>query len=356
MPLLPDAVDCRVNNYAPPESPSREPDPEPRTGRRLPLSGWWAIGAGAATGILMRLIFIGRPGGAFGAMLDSFLFGAPVLVAAVTVYLAERIERRSWAYYFFAPMLATTLFVAGTIALFIEGWICAIVILPLFALVGGITGLIMGAICRATRWPRQVVGCLALLPLIGGSFEHLVPAANRERVQTREIFVAAPPAAVWRNVVDVRDIRPGEVDSAWMYRIGVPEPLEVRGETRNGEHLRHISMLRGVRFDQVATTWQEPDVVVWQYRFAADSFPAGSLDDHVRIGGEYFDIRTCTFTLTPRAAGTVLTLSTQYRVSTHFNWYAGAVGDFVVGDFVEKSLALYARRAERSVAQPASAP
>ena len=346
------------DNYTPPEAPVGD-EPEPRTGRRLPFSGWYAIGGGALVGLALRLVFIGRAGDAFGAMLGSFIFGAPMLVAVVTVWLAERIESRSWAYYFFAPMLSVTLFVVGTLALYVEGWICAIVIIPLFALIGGVTGLVMGVICRATGRPRRsVIGCFALLPLIGGSFEHLIPNPNRERVQTREIFIAAPPAAVWRAINDVPDIQPDEVDSAWMYRIGVPTPLAIRGESRGDEHLRHVTMRRGVSFDQVATTWQEPDVVVWTYRFTPESFPAGALDDHVRIGGEYFDIRTCTFTLTPRAGGTRLTLSTQYRVSTHFNWYAGWIGDVMVGDFDETALGLYAERAVRAAgaAQPAVAP
>ena len=106
-------------------------------------------------------------------------------------------------------------------------------------------------------------------------------------------------------------------------------------------------MGRGVHFDQVATTWREPSEITWRYRFAADSFPAGALDDHVRIGGEYFDVVESTYRLTPRGNGTVLSLSTRYRVSTHFNWYAGRVGDLLVGDFEETVLGFYARRAER---------
>jgi hypothetical protein len=111
-------------------------------------------------------------------------------------------------------------------------------------------------------------------------------------------------------------------------------------------------MGRGVRFDQFATTWREGAEITWRYRFAPDSFPPGALDDHVRIGGEYFDIIESTYAIAPRGRGTILSLSTRYRVSTHFNWYAGRVGDFLIGDFEETVLAFYARRAER--AQPAS--
>ena len=106
------------------------------------------------------------------------------------------------------PVLLLFLF----LALLIEGWICAILIIPVFALLGGLAGLAMGAFCRMTNWPRQrVVSCIALLPLLGGAFEHHVPNADRVRTQTRELFVAAPPGQVWRELVDAHF--PG---SAWL--------------------------------------------------------------------------------------------------------------------------------------------
>jgi hypothetical protein len=95
--------------------------------------------------------------------------------------------------------------------------------------------------------------------------------------------------------------------------------------------------------------------VTRRYRFKPDSFPPGALDDHVRIGGEYFDLIESSYSLAPHDGGTRLTLRSRYRVSTHFNWYAGPVADFLIGDFSEVILRFYARRAERAaIAQPAS--
>ncbi len=165
------------------------------------------------------------------------------------------------------------------------------------------------------------------------------------RTQTRELFVAAPPGQVWRELVDTRDIAPGEVESAWMYRIGVPLPTAGAGDFRDGEHLRHITMGRGVRFDQVAIEWRENQRVSWRYRFDKDSFPPGALDDHVRIGGEYFGLGDTTYELRPEGDGTRLIVQVRYRVSTHFNWYAGPVADLLVGDFAENFLNFYGRRA-----------
>jgi hypothetical protein len=73
-------------------------------------------------------------------MAGGFIFCAPLAVGALTVYLAERRERRSWGYYFYAPFLATMLFVAGSLLVMIEGIICAIVIVPMFAVLAGSAG------------------------------------------------------------------------------------------------------------------------------------------------------------------------------------------------------------------------
>ena len=61
----------------------------------------------------------------------------------------------------------------------------------------------------------------------------------------------------------------------------------------------------------------------WTYHFAPDSFPPHALDDHVQIGGHYFDIIDTTYTLRPLdSTSTRLDIQMHYRVSTDFNWYA----------------------------------
>ena len=323
--------------------------------RILPFRSWWPVAFGAVAGLVLRLLFSGVAGQPYAPMMASFILGAPVLVSVVTVYLAERVSRRSWGYYFVAPFVANLLFVVGTLLIEVEGWICAILIVPLFALVGGVIGLVMGAICRITNWPGPaIVSSVAMLPLLGGAVEQRIDTTNLERTQRREVFVPAAPEQIWRVLVDTRDIRPGEVERAWMYRIGVPTPREGVGEFRDGEHLRHITMGRGVHFDQVAIEWEVNRRVTWQYRFSDASFPPGALDDHVRIGGQYFDVSECTYSLTPVEGGTRLAIRMSYRVSTHFNWYAAPLADWLVGNFADVILDFYAQRAVAAASQAGS--
>ncbi len=97
----------------------------------------------------MRLLFVGKPGSPFSVMTSSFALLSPMLVGAITVYVAERRQRRRWEYYFVAPLFANVFYVLGTLLILIEEMICAIVILPLFAAIGALGGLAMGAVCRA---------------------------------------------------------------------------------------------------------------------------------------------------------------------------------------------------------------
>jgi uncharacterized protein YndB with AHSA1/START domain len=323
---------------------SREPDPALE--RKLPFHYVWPIVAGALVGIAIRFAFSGSANGIWDPMMAAFIFCAPLVVGAVTVYVAERRQRMSVGYYIAAPAFASMLFVAGTLVINIEGIICAILIVPLFCVVGIVGGLLMGMICRLTNWPKHATYSIAALPFLFAMMEHGAPLPERIADVQREIHIAAPPSEVWRQINDAEAIRPDEVDSAWMYRIGVPVP--VAGVTTDGPdgRVRKVTMGKGIHFDQRITDWVPGRCVRFDYDFQPDSFPPRALDDHVRIGGEYFDLVDTSYRLTPKGDATVLTVRMRYRVSTQFNWYAEPIARWLVGDFEETILGFYRKRSE----------
>lgn len=131
-----------------------------------------------------------------------------------------------------------------------------------------------------------------------------------------------------------------------MYRIGVPLPRSAVTESQAGTLVQHITMGKSIHFDQVATDWIPNRRALWTYRFTKDSFPLQALDDHVRIGGTYFDVLDTEYTLREVPGGSELRVSMNYQVSTNFNWYVRPIAAFLVSNFEETALALYARRAE----------
>ena len=292
------------------------------------------------------MAFFEARGGVFTAMSSGFIYFSPAVVAAVTVYLAERRQRRTWGYYFASGLVANILFVCGTMLVMIEGLICAVIIAPLFAIIGGVVGLLMGAICRATNWPKQTLSSLVILPFLFASLERGMPLPESVATVERTVVVDASPDKIWRRIVDVPEIRPEEVEKAWLYRIGVPLP--VRGTTTQtpAGRVRRVEMGKGIYFDEIITEFHEPSFLRWKFRYYDDSFPRYALDEHVVIGGSYFDVEDMSYTLVPHGALTKLTVRMRYRVSTRFNWYAVPAARFLMGNLLESNLGYYRGRSE----------
>jgi hypothetical protein len=309
-------------------------------------NGWIVpLVSGALVGILMRLLYRGAPGHPYDPMMRSFVLLVPVLVGAVTVYLGERVQQRSWSFYFWAAAGANVLFVLGTFLIMIEGLICVILAAPLFGFLGGLAGLVMGAICRWTRWPRRAMYCVSALPLMLGAFEQYLPVPQDTHSVERVCIVPAPRERVWAQLLTARNIEQREIGSAWMYRIGVPLPLSAATELVGNREVRRITMGKGIHFDQVAADWEPGRRVRWLYRFSSDSFPAGALDDHVKIGGAHFNVLDTEYVVRSLPAGTELRVRMSYRVSTPFNWYANPIAETLVGNFETVALRFYAHRA-----------
>lgn len=313
---------------------------------------WWVpLLVGAALGVVMRLLYSGKPLRAFDAMSGSFFVVVPMAVGAVAVYIAEREKRRSWTAHFWIGAGANALFVLGTVLLMIEGLICAIVAMPVFGLFGALAGVAMGQVCHRLNRPRPIVLSLTALPLLTGGLEQYLPVPDAVTSVERSRIIAASPDRVWAQLLNAPDIRPAEIGEAWMYRIGVPLPSSATTRLSDGQYVRHITMGKGIHFDQVAQDFEPGRRVRWLYRFAPDSFPPRALDDHVRIGGQYFDLIDTEYSLQKVSGGTKLQVRITYRVSTAFNWYAGRIAAVLVGNFEAAALEFYAHRAEGNASE-----
>lgn len=332
------------------ETPNTDgPDYPVEKPKRLPFSWLIPLVAGALAGVALRLIFSGNPGAPYASAMGSFIYLSPFFVGAVTVYVAETQQRRTWGYYIRASFIANLLYVSGTMVILIEGLICAVVVVPLFSILGIVGGLIMGAICRATNWPKHALMSIGILPLVLGSVEAELPTPDRMGMVERVATINAPPSVIWKQILNATDIKADEVDQAWAYRIGVPLPISGVAQTTPSGTVRRVTMGKGIYFDQVVTSMDEPKYLKWAFRFYPDSFPPHTLDDHVVIGGHYFDLIDTSYTLTPNGSSTDLRVQMHYRVSTRFNWYAIPLTRALLGNVEEVNLEYYRRRSESKV-------
>jgi hypothetical protein len=335
------------------ENELTSPPLQSATGTSLNL--WWVLLAGAGYGLLMRLLFVlsvfranVNNAGDSGVMLASFVFLTPLLLGAFAVYLLPPAQR-TFGRCLIAPWLPLLVFVAGTAILLIEGSICIAMALPIFLIMASLGGLLGGLILRFTTPARSTVGAVLLLPLLFGLAERGVPLPDHLGDTEESIHIDAAPETIWHLINDATDIQPDEMAQGLAWRIGVPFPQEAVTVDVDGGRVRKLHWDHGVHFDEPILDWVENRYIRWRYVFAADSVPPGALDEHVRIGGRHFDLIDTSYRLTPEQGGTRLAIHVSYRVSTHFNAYAGAWADWLVGDAARTILAFYQRRAEASV-------
>ncbi|WP_431047292.1 SRPBCC family protein [Roseateles sp. L2-2] len=282
-------------------------------------------------------------------MSTGFVLMTPVVLGAITVYVMRAAPGRrgpTWMEAAFVPWGAAALMMVGALLTLLEGGICVVLLSPVFLVLASVGGLLMNLVLKTTRVGRLQAGALATLPLLFTVVEGPLTVEQWQRID-RSVVVEAAPARVWSEIVAARDIRREEFPRTWIHLIGVPRPVEgVNHATPQGE-VRESRWERGVHFLGRVTERVEGRRIAWRYEFSPDSFPLGTMDDHVVIGGRYFDLGETRFTLTPvDATHTRLDIEAHYRVTSSINVYAVPVADFLGHDFVDGLLTLYKRRSE----------
>jgi hypothetical protein len=309
---------------------------------------WWWVVAGAALGVVLRIVFGALPRSMGGPMSLGFMAVTPLVVGALTV-LGATPERRTAPFLIFAPWAGIGLMLLGCAITLLEGSICLALMAPLFLALGSLGGVLMGVALHFVPGASSRMSAVAVLPLLMLAGEGRAPLPQQDVELRREVMVDASPATIWNEILAARAIRPEELPLSLTHMIGVPKPLEgINVRTRDGE-VRFSRWERGVNFRAHVTARKEYEYINWRYVFDEHSFPKGSMDDHVAIGGRYFDLHDTSFQLTPAPDGrTRLEIVAHYRVATSINAYAIPVAEILGKDFLDTILGLYRLRSEKA--------
>ena len=310
------------------------------------------MGMGAGYGILAHTIFAQSyshaPRGESGLMLLSFLIGIPLCIGSIAVYLLQRQKKAALGFSLLLSGASISIFVFIAGALLREGFICILMALPFLLFFAAIGTILSWIFSKAFKGIDKTLRSIIFLPFLFGAVEQQADPPALVQTIARSVQIRAAPATVWRNINFPTDIQASELKEGIAYQIGVPYPVEARTLEGRVGGKRHLIWQRGVSFEEEITAWEENRHIAWKYLFGPHSFPEGSLDDHIVIGGRYFNLEDTSYTLTPEAGGTRLDLAVTFRVSTNFNWYSGVWAKFLISDTAEAILNFYKNRAEAS--------
>lgn len=283
----------------------------------------------------------------FSVMSVAFLCGVPFAMGFTAVYLAK-ID--SWVRALFFPQLAALGALALALVFAVEGLICVVFWLPAYVAITALGGLTAWFVVRAKQKRAAFLAGVLVLPYGAAFAEHEVPTEHQRRVVRTHIDIAAPPAAVWEEIVDVPLITEHEHGFAWSHVIGFPRPVSARASSRTVGALREAKFERGVVFYERVTRCEPNSELEFDISVDSRTIPKDALDEHVTLGGPYFDVLTGAYRIESLGDGVRLHLSSEHRLSTHFNGYASWWTDFVMRDTQQYILEIVARRAESRAA------
>jgi hypothetical protein len=225
-----------------------------------------------------------------------------------------------------------------------EGSICLVMMAPLYfglALIGALVG------HRARRRKHGVRTTLAIvvLPLLSVGAEQTFALPTETRSVRNSIEIHAPVHAVWREIVRVRKI--DEPQNSWFYSLGFPRPIEASLSHEGVGGVRHARFERGLVFFETIRVWQPERAFRFAIEVDPSHTPLTTLDAHVTVGGEFFDVLEGGYRIEPLGPEQVrLHLDSQHRISTRFNFYTSLWSDALMSEIQRNILSVIKSRAE----------
>jgi hypothetical protein len=217
--------------------------------------------------------------------------------------------------------------------------------IPPFGLLAMAGGAVAHALKR--RADRRDTLPMLALPFLVGLVEGRFTAPETPRVVHSSIEIEASPAVVWSQIERVPAIRPDELRPSLATRMGFPRPIEATLDREGVGGVRRATFEGGVLFLETITEWDEPRRLSFAIDAQTETIPPRTLDEHVTIGGAYFDVLQGTYAIEKRAENrVVLHLESRLRVSTTLNVYANPWVDALMGSIQEQILHVVKNRCE----------
>ena len=315
----------------------------------------------------MRLFF-GYADGLLEVMSIAFIFLVPLGIGTLTIRFSDPARIQSRLYSFFMPWLSSLALLIITIAISVEGTICWVMAYPVFAIVAGIGGLIMrGFLVRQQRALSEdtdektldsgkdfrnngnlQASVMLLLPLFAALLERTVVFQPQEFSAYNYIDIQANDVEIWPNVTRVSNIPATEDRSGINRLLGMPRPIRAELDTLAVGGQREAIFERGLVFHETVFEYEHLRRMAFSIKANPDEIPPTAMDEHVVVGGKYFDVLEGRYALEPLDEDRCrLHLSSRFVVSTSFNFYSGLWARWIMSDIQENILQVIKRRSEK---------
>lgn len=307
-----------------------------------------AIGIPVIYALMLRLIFgVNAWADLFSVMTMTFLFCLPTIVGALTVYLSDKDNVCKLSFRIFAPWIPIFIFLIITLAFSLEGWACWLMVLPLFLIAASIGGLIGGYLKKRKNDNKLSVTAIALLPILLSPIEQGIENLPGTYEAYTFIDINAPAKTIWNEVTRVRAI-PESEDSGWLNKfLGFPRPVKAELNFEGVGAYREAIFTGGLVFHEKVYQYVDNKLMEFEIKAIPTEIPSTTLDEHVVVGGDYFDVLNGKYELEKLDNDNYrLHLTSRFKMSTTFNFYAGMWAKWIMKDIQNNILRIEKKRAE----------
>ncbi len=277
----------------------------------------------------------------------AYIFILPIILGAVPVLFSTKEQLRSYKTYLLLPWgIVITFFFLSFISGF-EGMICLIIIVAPFLLLGTFGAFIFRLIKLKKEKTGTKLYVSLLFPFIVLIIESNFQATDQFYTIENKIEINADKLKIWENIKNVRNIKPTEITTHFIHLMGIPKPLNGQLDKNGIGGIRKISWEKGIKFEEKIKTWEEGKGFSYDINVDPKSIPPTTLDEHVMIGGKYFDVVEGSYNIENiENAKSLVTLSCTYRISTSLDFYSKWWADFILNDFNTMILEVIKKRSE----------
>jgi hypothetical protein len=220
--------------------------------------------------------------------------------------------------------------------------------LPLFLIAASLGGLIGGYFKLKKQSANVYISVFALLPLIISPIESMIGSIPGTYEAYTYIDINAPADKIWSNVTRVTEIKE-EQDKGWLTRtLGFPRPVKAELNFEGVGAYREAIFTNGLVFHETVSEYVDQKKMVFSIKAYPHEIPSTTMDKHVVIGGNYFDVLNGTYELERLNETTHrLHLYSHFKLTTTFNFYASWWAKWIMKDIQNNILQVEKQRAEK---------
>ena len=322
------------------------------------IENWKGLIYGVAYGLACRVVFAledfrysSEPNGkplfqTYGLMTMSFMFLVPFVIGLITAYHHHSITSSRKIGVIAMPLIAIVGLVGISVFFGMEGIICALMALPVFLFMALLGGLIGVQVFERNRSKLHVYIWVAL-PFLLAPIENHYELTARIFTEHTTILINANEETVWGNITRVSRISEAENNGSLFQIMGFPRPIEAELDTVAVGGIRKAIFARGLFFMETVTQVEPLKVLAFNIEADPKSIPPQALDEHVLVGGKYFDVLEGKYVIEKiNSKQIILHLTSQFRLSTRFNFYSGLWSKLIMRDIQKNILVIIKQRSE----------